>query len=233
MKFTTSIILVLIACFTAHAQATIPSNYKLVYAQNFEQPQAIQDFEMTDAEVWRVAKKSNNSFLELFMQSNYKPLVRSPFNIALLKTINVEDFILEVKMNQNGREYPHRDLCLIFGFKNASNFYYTHIASKADNHANSIFIVNDAPRVSIAKQRTDGTNWGTENSWHTVRVVRNVASGLIQIYFDDNTTPIMQASDKHFKSGYIGLGSFDDVGRFDDVKIWAPKLAKEKQGIFK
>lgn len=228
MKFITSIILVLLVCFTANTQATIPSNYKLVYVQDFEQPQAIHDFEMTDAEVWRVSKENNNSVLELFNQSNYKPTVRSPFNIALLKTIHFEDFILEVKMNQNGREYPHRDLCLIFGFNDASNFYYTHIASKADKHANSIFIVNDAPRISIAKQRTNGTNWGTENSWHSVRVVRKVKEGVIEIYFDNIETPIMRATDTHFKKGYIGLGSFDDVGKFDDVKIWAPKLAKEK-----
>ncbi|GAA4970844.1 hypothetical protein [Algibacter aquimarinus] len=214
------------------AQATIPEDYKLVYSQDFESTEAIQDFEMTDSKVWRISKGSNGNCLELFEQSHYKPEVRSPFNIALIKNVLLGDFIYEIRLNQNGREYGHRDLCLMFGITNASNFYYTHIASKADAHANSIFIVNDEPRKSIASERTEGTNWGGVNDWHTVRVVRKVDEGLIEIYFDDMTTPIMKATDTHFKSGHLGFGSFDDTGKFDDIKVWAPTILKPKKGIF-
>ncbi|WP_203258903.1 hypothetical protein [Hyunsoonleella ulvae] len=214
------------------AQATIPDNYKLVYTHDFEQPQAINTLETTDNDVWRISKGNNGNCMELFGKSEYKPEVRSPFNIAVIKEVLVGDFIFEIKLNQNGREYPHRDLCLVFGINNASNFYYTHIASKADAHANSIFIVNDEPRKSIASERTDGTNWGAEDSWHTVRIVRKTQEGLIEIYFDDMTKPIMTATDTHFKSGYLGFGSFDDTGKFDDIKIWAPNTLEPKTGIF-
>ncbi len=214
------------------AQATIPDNYKLVYTQDFESPEAIIDFEMTDNDVWRISKGDNGNCIELFDQSTYQPNVRSPFNIALIKEVIVGDFIFEIRLNQNGREYDHRDLCLMFGINNASNFYYTHIATKSDQYANSIFIVNDEPRKSIASKRTEGTNWGTIDSWHTARVVRKVEEGLIQIYFDDMNTPIIEATDSHFESGYIGFGSFDDTGKFDDIKIWAPKLIEKKSGVF-
>lgn len=221
-----------IFCAAVKAQATIPDNYKLVYAQDFEQPQAINTIEMTDSNVWRISKGDDGNCMELFGKSEYKPEVRSPFNIAVIKEVLVGDFIFEIKLNQNGREYPHRDLCLIFGFNNASNFYYTHIASKADAHANSIFIVNDEPRKSIALERTDGTNWGTEDSWHTAKIVRKTQEGLIEIYFDDMTKPIMTATDTHFKSGYLGFGSFDDTGKFDDIKVWAPNTLEPKNGLF-
>lgn len=227
--------LLLLLCLTSiefYAQAVIPDDYKLVYTQDFESKEAINTFEMTDAKVWRISSGENNTCIELFAKSNYTPEVRSPFNIVVIKEVLVGDFIFEIKLNQNGREYPHRDLCLIFGMNNASNFYYTHIASKADAHANSIFIVNDEPRKSIAATRTDGTNWGAEDSWHTARVVRKVEEGLIEIYFDDMTKPIMTATDTHFKSGYIGFGSFDDTGKFDAIKIWAPKTLKPKSGLF-
>lgn len=214
------------------AQATIPNNYKLVYAQDFELPQAINDFEMTDASVWKITKENNGHVLELTSQSKYEPIVRSPFNIAMIKNIVVGDFILEVKLNQNGREYDHRDLCLMFGINNASNFYYTHIATKPDDHAHSIFIVNDEPRTSIATKRSNGVNWGDTDSWHTARVVRKVKEGIIEIYFDDITHPIIEAKDTHFVSGKIGVGSFDDTGKFDDIKIWAPQVLKEKNGVF-
>ncbi len=226
----------LFVCFTLSiklcAQATIPEDYKLVYSQDFESPNAIADFEMTDEKVWRISKGSNGNTLELFGKSNYKPEVRSPFNIAVIKEILVGDFIYEIRLNQNGREYGHRDLCLMFGITNASNFYYTHIATKADKYANSIFLVNDEPRKSIASERTKGTNWGAVDDWHTVRIVRKVNEGLIEIYFDDMTAPIMKATDTHFKSGNLGFGSFDDTGKFDDIKVWAPNTLEAKRGLF-
>ncbi|MFS4483171.1 hypothetical protein ACKGJY_09145 [Hyunsoonleella sp. 2307UL5-6] len=232
MKIYYSIIIIFTFCSVLFSQATIPEDYKLVYTQDFESPQAINDFETTDPKVWRISKGDNGNCMELFEKSNYKPEVRSPFNIAIIKDVLVGDFVFEIRLNQNGREYGHRDLCLMFGITNASNFYYTHIASKADAHANSIFIVNDEPRKSIASDRTKGTNWGAVDDWHTVRIVRKVKEGLIEIYFDDMTTPIMKATDMHFKSGNLGFGSFDDTGKFDDIKVWTPNILKAKTGIF-
>ena len=95
------------------------------------------------------------------------------------------------------------------------------MASVSDDHANSIFLVNNEPRVSIVKERTEGTAW--DNEYHTVRVVRDTASGRIEVYRDDMTKPIMVAEDKTFTSGRIGFGSFDDTGNVDDVRLWARK----------
>ncbi|TXG39324.1 hypothetical protein [Seonamhaeicola maritimus] len=232
MKSPFAFVLALAFCLKLTAQADIPDNYKLIYSQDFEQPQAMNHFEMTDPDAWRIGKGDNGNCMELFKQSEYKSVVRSPFNIAMIKDVLVGDFIFEIRLNQNGREYSHRDLCLMFGINNPSNYYYTHIASKPDDHAHSIFIVNDEPRTSIVAKRTDGANWGGKDSWHTARVVRKVEEGIIKIYFDDKTTPIMEANDTHFKSGFLGFGSFDDTGKFDDIKIWAPKVIKPKMGFF-
>jgi len=37
------------------------------------------------------------------------------------------------------------------------------------------------------------------------------------------TKPIMTAVDHRFKAGRVGVGSFDDTGRFDNIKIHAIK----------
>ncbi|WP_406683423.1 hypothetical protein N1F78_12140 [Seonamhaeicola sp. MEBiC1930] len=232
MKLSIAFVLTLFFSLKLIAQASIPDNYKLIYSQDFEQPQVINHFEMTDPNAWRIGKGENGNCMELFKQSEYISVVRSPFNIAMIKDVLVGDFIFEIRLNQNGREYSHRDLCLMFGINNPSNFYYTHIASKPDDKAHSIFIVNDEPRTSIVSKRNNGANWGDKDSWHTVRVVRKVEEGAIEIYFDDMTTPIMEANDTHFKSGYLGFGSFDDTGKFDDIKIWAPELIKAKARFF-
>lgn len=215
------------------SQSSIPDSFQMVYAQDFESPQSIRDFEMTDKSAWRILNLPAGNNLELFRMSDYEARVRSPYNIALIKDLVVSDFILEVNLSQTGREYGHRDLCIFFGFNNPTNFYYVHIASIADDHANNIFLVNDEDRVKIAKNTTQGTDWGETNSWHKVRVERVVEAGSIKIYFDDMIDPIMEATDTHFAEGRIGIGSFDDTGRFDNFKIWSPQISKKKMGIFR
>ena len=213
-------------------KSTIPSNYQLVYSQDFSLPQAFANFEMTDKTAWRINDSGGNNTLELFGKSEYEARVRSPFNIALIKDLLVGDFILEVNLAQSGKEYGHRDLCLFFNIKNPTNYYYVHMATTADDHANNIFLVNDEPRVKIANKTTTGTNWGTTNSWHKARIERKIADGTIRVYFDNMDTPIMEAVDTHFDSGLIGFGSFDDTGQFDNIKVWAPKVLNNEARFF-
>ena len=221
-----------IHCLMAQA-STIPDSFNLIYAQSFDQPQSLLDFEMTDNSAWRNGTGDSGGNIELYGKSDYRARVRSPFNIALLKDVVVGDFVLEVNLAQSGREYGHRDLCLFFGVNSPTNFYYVHIASVADDHANNIFLVNDEPRVKIASETSTGTDWGKTNSWHKVRIERTIADGAIRIYFDDMSKPIMIATDMHFVDGRIGLGSFDDTGMFDNLKIWAPNLVESKNGFYK
>jgi hypothetical protein len=148
-------------------------------------------------------------------------------NIALIVDKVFSDFVLEVDLIQTGKEYGHRDMCLFFGFQSPTNYYYTHIATAADDHAHNIFVVNNAPRTKIAKETTKGVNWGL-GVWHKVRLERNVAAGTIKVYFDDLTKPIMIAEDKTFITGQIGFGSFDDTGMVDNIRIWGPAVESRK-----
>jgi hypothetical protein len=172
----------------------------------------------TDPAAWRIAGAADGGrALELFAASKYEPEVRSPLNIALIEGKEFGAFDLRARVRSTVKEYGHRDLCIILGHVDPSHFYYVHIAKAADPHAHSIFAVDGAPRVSIAETRTDGVEWG--EGWHDVRVVREPKSGLIEVYFDDMEKPIMTARDKRFEKGAVGVGSFDDRGMFDDVRI--------------
>ncbi len=192
----------------------------LVFSDNFDQ--GCRQWIMTDPDAWEIACEEENRVLALCRASKYRPDVQSPSSIARIAELEVADFVLEARMKQTGREYDHRDLCLFFGYQDPSHFYYVHLATKADAHANSIFLVNSAPRVSIATERTEGTDWG--NAYHQVRVVRNAATGAIEVFFDDMTRPIMRAVDKTFLTGGVGIGSFDDVGRMDNVRVWGRRV---------
>jgi uncharacterized lipoprotein YddW (UPF0748 family) len=193
----------------------------LVFKADFEDGK-LDEWEATDPAAWRIEEKDGNKVLALFKQSNYSPKVRSPLNINLIKDVVVGSFVLELKMLSTTRDYGHRDMCLFFGHQGPSHFYYVHIANQSDAHANSIFIVDDEPRVSIAKTRTEGTKW--DDKWHTVRLVRDVGNGTIEVFFDDRAEPIMTAMDKRFTWGRVGVGSFDDTGCYNDIRLWGRKV---------
>jgi hypothetical protein len=188
----------------------------VVFEADFEDG-ALDAWQATDSAAWRIEDARGGKVLALHKQSDYKPEVRSPVNINLIKDVVVGSFELELKMHSTTRDYGHRDMCLFFGHQDPSHFYYVHIANQSDAHANSIFIVNGEPRVSIAKTRTEGTKW--DEDWHTVRLVRDVEDGTIEVFFDDGAEPIMTAVDRNFKWGKIGVGSFDDTGQFDEIRL--------------
>ena len=47
---------------------------------------------------------------------------------------------------------------------------------------------------------------------------------MIQIFFDDMKTPVMEATDKTFTWGRVGVGSFDDTGNWDDIVLRGKKV---------
>ncbi len=188
--------------------------------------------EFTNPDNWLLSDKGNGGeALEFLGPGGYKPKVRSPVVIGLISDRIFGDFILEVDMQQTGKEYGHRDMCLFYNFQDPSHFYYTHIATAADPHAHNIFIVNDKPRTAIADKTTKGIDWG-KGDWHKVRLERKLADGTIKVFYDDMTEPIMTAKDKTFGAGCIGFGTFDDSGRIDNIKIYAPKMETKKSGFF-
>lgn len=172
---------------------------------------------MTDPEAWTIIQEEGDGKLALVAQSKYEPPVRSPLNIARVTDLEVTDFVLDVEAKQTGREYGHRDLCFFFGYQDPAHFYYVHLASVADDHANSIFLVNGEPRVSIAQKRTTGTDWA--DGYHRIRIARDTKAGTIKVYFNNMDEPVMETVDTTFLHGGIGLGSFDDTGHFDNVEI--------------
>lgn len=209
----------------------VPRDYKLVYHQNFDGNGVLSGFLFSDPKAWRMSPATTNASLELFGKSQYAPKDRSPFNIALVRDKVFGDFVLDAELASTVKPYGHQDMCVFFGFENTNRFYYVHIAVAPDPHAHNIFIVNDAPRLAIARETSRGVVWG-ENTFHKVRVERKVSDGAIKVFFDDFTTPIMVAEDKTFGEGYIGFGSFDDMGKIDNVKIYAPAMSTRPAPFF-
>ncbi len=236
MKRPTAVAAVLVCAALAWAAAEkppagVPGGYKLVYAQDFKDASAIKDFVFTDPKAWKLGEAGGRKGLAYDNSAKYKPKVRSPRIIGLIKGLKVRNFVLDVDICQTGKEYGHRDGCLFYGFTNPSNFYYTHIATKADPHAHNIFLVKDKPRTAIATKTTKGIKWGS--TWHKVRLVRNAGDGAIRVFFDDMSIPIMEATDTNFDWGWVGFGTFDDQGVVTAIRLWADEVKKEACPFFK
>jgi len=190
--------------------------YPLIIKETFDN--GAKHWSPTDANAWKVDKVDGKTVYNQFKRrSKYNPPHRSPYNIALLNDVNVSSFVLDAKVKSTIADYGHRDVCMFFNYKDPAHFYYVHFGKKADPHANQIFIVNESARKMISTKTTKGTPWDDE--WHHLRVVRNAKTGDIKVYFDDMKKPVMLANDKHFTSGKIGIGSFDDTAVWDEVTV--------------
>ena len=188
----------------------------LVFSEDFERGADL--WETTDDSAWYLHQDGDNQVFGLNRRtSNYEPKFRSPHNIALIKDIKLSDFVLLFKVRSTKDTGDHRDCCVFFGHQDAENFYYVHLGAKPDPASGQIMIVKDAPRTPLTENMKP-VPW--DDQWHTVKVVRDSQEGKIEVFFDDMDKPLMTAVDKTFGQGRIGLGSFDDMNDFDDVKLF-------------
>ena len=176
------------------------------------------DWTFADPAAWVFNKEAGHSVLTLKQQQNYKPTVRSPFNIAWLKTAEWKSFTLTVEGQLTKFDAGNNDLCIAFARQDDTRFYYAHLGEKADAIHHQIHLVDHADRRPITATRTEGSPW-LPDRWHRLKVVHDTVTGKISVYFDDMEKPVLTAQDKTLNGGWIGLGSFDDLGKFRNLEI--------------
>ena len=187
----------------------------LVFEDDFSQ--GIDQWEPTDPAAWTLGKDGERSVWGLNKRtSNYQPKVRSPHNVALVKDLELSDTLITFQVKSTRDTGGHRDCCVFFNWRDPEHFYYVHLGAKPDPASGQIMIVDGTPRRPLTKN-TKPVPW--DDQWHSVKLVRDVASGRIAVYFDDLKTPLMEVTDKTFTSGRVGIGSFDDMNDFTAVKV--------------
>lgn len=220
MRILISLLTLLVALDIASGQQS--ATMSVVFREDFESGQTT-NWLPTDASAWEIRHAGQNHvYSQHKKRSNHKPPYRSPYNISLRKNVHVSDFELTARVLSTHKDYNHRDACLFFGYQDQGHFYYVHFGKKTDPHANQIFIVNGKDRTKISLTTTEGTPWN--DKWHTVKIVRQISTGAISVYFDNMKKPVMTAKDKTFGWGQIGMGSFDDTADWDDIVLKGIKV---------
>lgn len=171
-----------------------------------------------DPAAWSWSQEDGQSVLTLKQQQKHKPAVRSPFNLAWLKTTGWKSFTLTVEGQLTKFDAGNNDLCLAFARQDDTRFYYAHLGEKADAIHHQIHLVDHADRRAITATRTAGSPW-QPGRWHRLKLVHDTTTGKIAVYFDDMEKPVLTAQDKTLDHGWIGVGSFDDLGKFRNLQI--------------
>jgi hexosaminidase len=174
---------------------------------------------------WRVDTEEESQAYHLVAPGEMGSIV-APSSWAILKGFDMESFAFtgQVKCMADP-ENPHRDMVVIFHFQDPVHFYYVHFSASSDDKHNIIGLVDGRDRVKINKEPSGKTIPRLlDKEFHDFLVSYDAESGEVLVYMDDMTTPIMTAVDKTFTHGLVGIGSFDDTGCFDNMKLWGKRI---------
>jgi hypothetical protein len=190
----------------------------LIGAESIRPLDAPDAWTFADPAAWTWTKEDGQSVLVLKQQQAHKPKVRSPFNLAWLKTVEWTSFTLTVEAQLTKFDAGNNDLCLAFAREDETRFYYAHLGEKADGVHHQLHVVDRADRVAITATRTAGIPWES-GRWHRLKLIHDAATGMISVFCDDMEKPVLTAQNKTLSRGWIGLGSFDDLGKFRNLQI--------------
>ncbi len=197
------------------ASAVADEPLPLVFTEDFAH--GAGRWEPTDPTAWTLGRDGDRAVWGLNRRkSDYEPAVRSPHNVALVKDLELADTEITFEVKSTLDTGGHRDCCVFFNWRDPAHFYYVHLGAKPDHASGQIMIVDGAPRRPLTKN-TKAVPW--DDRWHAVKLVRDVTTGRIAVYFDDLDTPFMEAVDTTFTSGRVGIGSFDDMNDFAAVRV--------------
>jgi hypothetical protein len=153
--------------------------------------------------------------------------IRRPAAVAILKSEPFSRATLEVDVKSTAPpDLKVRDVNLIVGYESPTRFYYIHLSAVTDAVHNGIFIVADADRKRIDSGK--GEPRLTDQEWHRVRVERDPSTGRIEVYFDGDAAPILQASDTTLQTGRVGVGSFDETAQFRNMVVTGTRAAAKE-----
>jgi hypothetical protein len=133
-----------------------------------------------------------------------------PGEYSLLEDFEFQDFMLEITVRQPEMNAGNAfaDYGVIFGYTDASNFYYF-LANK-DAGSNELFRVTNGTRYSILNL---GESIIPGDDYHTFSF--EVVDGYFYFETDDNDWEV----EEDFPEGKVGLCSFNDEVYFDEFKI--------------
>ncbi len=186
------------------------------------------DFESGRADGWRPNNPEHWQVVELdgfkvyaLTAAGEQGKVRAPTSWSVAEKHDVGSFEFTGRLKcAADPANPRRDMCIFFHFQDPEHFYYVHFSASSDDAHNIIGLVNGADRVKINLEPPGESAFRlTDKNWHAFKVTGDPATGKIAAYLDDMNKPMLTAVDRALSHGFVGVGSFDDTGFFDDLEL--------------
>jgi hypothetical protein len=195
----------------------------LLISSDFENGRA-DGWRPNDPGHWRVVNQDGSKVYAL-TAAGEQGKVRAPTSWSVAQNYDVTSFEFTGRLKCDvDPANVRRDLCVFFHFQDPTHFYYVHFSASSDDAHNIVGLVNGADRVKINLEPPGKSVFRlTDKNWHAFKVTCDEASGRIEAYLDDMDKPILTAVDRTLRHGLVGVGSFDDTGFFDDLKLRAPR----------
>lgn len=194
--------------------------YPLLFSENFED---------NDTRGWRPnfpanweIREEDGSLVYTLLAPGDPGRIRAPYSWSILEDYDVKGFVFRGKLKCNEDvDNPYRDVVIVFNFQDPEHFYYVHFSAISDEVHNIIALVDGKDRVKINFEAPGESKARlTDDNFHDFKVTYNATNGEIRAYLDDMDTPILTALDRTLAHGAVGVGSFDDIAGFDDIRLW-------------
>jgi hypothetical protein len=220
------LLMVVLVCFPSLGKNRA-GEWPLLASFDFENRRAA-GWKSNQPEHWRVTEHDGSLVYELTAPGE-PGKVRAPSSWSLLAGHDVTSFVFTGRLQcKADTTNPQRDMCVFFHFQDPTHFYYVHFSATSDAFHNIIGLANGVDRIKINLESAGKSTFRlTDIKWHDFKVTYEAATGTIQAYLDDMGTPILTAVDKTLDHGLVGVGSFDDTGYFDDIKLWGDVPPRE------
>jgi hypothetical protein len=174
------------------------------------------EWDVVHAGDWKIGVEHGSEILELLSSRGPLPGPRRPIQFAVARTIAFHQLNLELDVRPRGRS-----LMLVFAYRDPAHFDYAHLSTDTGIQQpvhNGIFHVFGGERVRISSQEGPPA-FAASNRWYHAVLSYDGSKGLVQVTIDGHEVPALRGVDLSLSSGKIGLGSFDEVGDFRNVKI--------------
>ena len=165
---------------------------------------------------WKIVQQDGAQILRLETPRGPLPGPRRPMQFAIAQTPAFKHVTVEADVRPR-----RKSLIIVFAYRDAAHFDYAHLSVdtgvKQPVH-NGIFHVFGGERVRISSQAGPAA-FSQTGHWYHVLLTYDGESGAVHVDVDGRPVPALHAVDLSLDSGKVGLGSFDEVGDFKQVKI--------------
>jgi len=225
MRFAALLVLLAIVgiCQPLKAQdiKTLLKGYHVAFNEGFGD-KSKSNFIFSDSTRWLITKNGTpGKDIKCTSPKTDLTVATHPTQYAIIKDVMAGDFVMEFDFMQKGRDFTLRDVCVLYAFKDSSNYSFVQAASEETKLSHNVFVPQAGSWRKVGKATNKGFVWAYEK-WHAIRVVRQTLNHTLELYIDNILVVSTNADTDGV--GQLGIGTYGSDFKIDNLKVWMPEM---------